>query len=158
MKYPSKGKPYRAWANMKQRCNNPKAHNYHLYGAKGITVCEEWLKYQPFAEWWWQECERLNIDPMHNDYHLDKDLKDRTKQCYWPETCSLVPKDINNAEAVCKSYKFVNPEGHLVEVYNLRQFCLDNGLHYANMCALHKGKLQSANKGWAKYVEVPQKD
>lgn len=27
---------------MKQRCHNPNAANYHLYGARGIYVCERW--------------------------------------------------------------------------------------------------------------------
>src|SRR5882762_7316231 len=33
---------YNCWARMKQRCYNPKDHNYKNYGARGITVCERW--------------------------------------------------------------------------------------------------------------------
>ena len=35
---------YSTWENMIQRCTNPKAKKYYLYGARGITVCERWLK------------------------------------------------------------------------------------------------------------------
>lgn len=35
---------YSTWENMVQRCSNPKASKYHLYGGKGITVCDRWLK------------------------------------------------------------------------------------------------------------------
>lgn len=33
---------YNIWLSMRARCNNPKAINYHLYGAKGIAVCARW--------------------------------------------------------------------------------------------------------------------
>jgi len=33
---------YHTWANMIQRCTNPKLHNYKNYGGRGISVCEEW--------------------------------------------------------------------------------------------------------------------
>jgi len=31
-----------SWASMQQRCFNPKNTKFHLYGARGITVCERW--------------------------------------------------------------------------------------------------------------------
>jgi hypothetical protein len=31
------------WSAMKKRCNAPTAINYHLYGGRGITVCQEWM-------------------------------------------------------------------------------------------------------------------
>lgn len=34
---------FHSWSNMKQRCYNPKNGKYHLYGARGIKVCERWL-------------------------------------------------------------------------------------------------------------------
>lgn len=43
---------YGIWANMKQRCYNPKAPAYKSYGAKGVTICEDWQKdFNAFAEW-----------------------------------------------------------------------------------------------------------
>ncbi len=30
------------WRSMKQRCQNPKAHEYENYGGRGITICERW--------------------------------------------------------------------------------------------------------------------
>jgi len=33
---------FTAWAKMKQRCENPGNKKYHLYGGKGVVVCERW--------------------------------------------------------------------------------------------------------------------
>jgi len=33
---------YEAWAQMIQRCYNPKNHAYSSYGGRGISVCEHW--------------------------------------------------------------------------------------------------------------------
>lgn len=33
----------RIYASMKQRCCYPKCPHYKYYGARGITVCKEWL-------------------------------------------------------------------------------------------------------------------
>ncbi len=33
---------YACWENMVQRCTNPKASKYHMYGGVGITVYPEW--------------------------------------------------------------------------------------------------------------------
>jgi hypothetical protein len=33
---------YRTWVNMKARCNIKSSSRYSCYGARGITVCEEW--------------------------------------------------------------------------------------------------------------------
>jgi hypothetical protein len=35
---------WRAWRNMRQRCYNVKHADWHRYGGRGITVCQEWLQ------------------------------------------------------------------------------------------------------------------
>lgn len=44
------GKPpeYAVWANMLQRCTNPKNRSYKRYGGRGIKVCDRWLKFENF--------------------------------------------------------------------------------------------------------------
>lgn len=36
---------------MTQRCNNPHNSAYKYYGARGISVCKEWLRFESFYEW-----------------------------------------------------------------------------------------------------------
>lgn len=38
-----KTKMYFIWRAMICRCTNPKNKNFHQYGGRGITVCDEWL-------------------------------------------------------------------------------------------------------------------
>ena len=42
---------YVIWQHMRRRCNKPSEPCYHLYGGRGITVCEEWHKYETFRDW-----------------------------------------------------------------------------------------------------------
>lgn len=43
---------YTIWQGMKQRCYYPKHKDYHNYGGRGITVCNEWLvDFVSFYNW-----------------------------------------------------------------------------------------------------------
>lgn len=42
---------YRIWASMKGRCSNPNIKEYKWYGAKGVSVCREWMDFQVFHDW-----------------------------------------------------------------------------------------------------------
>lgn len=39
-----------SWRGMKERCDNKNNHRYYLYGAKGITYCEEWSDFKNFLK------------------------------------------------------------------------------------------------------------
>jgi hypothetical protein len=39
---------YKSWADMIQRCENPKKFGYEYYGGRGITVCERWHNFEDF--------------------------------------------------------------------------------------------------------------
>lgn len=63
-------KLYFVWNTMRQRCKNPKTSNFHNYGGRGITVCDEWEKsFEPFYEWAKSSGykEGLTIDRIDND-------------------------------------------------------------------------------------------
>lgn len=42
---------YAVWCGMKARCENPNHGSYERYGGRGISVCEEWKRFEPFYEW-----------------------------------------------------------------------------------------------------------
>lgn len=39
---------YYSWAAMVSRCTNPKRNNWHLYGGRGIAVCDRWREFAAF--------------------------------------------------------------------------------------------------------------
>jgi predicted SprT family Zn-dependent metalloprotease len=39
---------YKSWENVIGRCTNPNNTNFHHYGGRGITVCEEWVNFENF--------------------------------------------------------------------------------------------------------------
>jgi hypothetical protein len=41
-------KEYSTWNGILQRCTNPNNEKFYLYGGRGVTVCERWLKYENF--------------------------------------------------------------------------------------------------------------
>ena len=85
----------------------------------------------------------------HFGKHLDKDIKVKGNKVYSPENCDFVTPAENVVEANAKRYKFVSPSGVVTDVYNLSEFCRDNGLTQGNMSSVHEGK-RKQHKGWVK--------
>lgn len=60
----------RIFNGMKRRCYNSTDKNYRWYGAKGVTICNEWLEYPPAFELWALAngyTDELTIDRIHAD-------------------------------------------------------------------------------------------
>lgn len=69
---------YNIWMGMRQRCSNPNAPKYALYGGRGITVCLEWVNsFETFRDW-----------ALANGYatELSLDRIDNSKG-YTPDNC-----------------------------------------------------------------------
>lgn len=74
------GKIFRS---MKRRCYDPKSNRYMRYGARGITICDEWLNnINAFRSWAIKNGYRddLSIDRINNDAG------------YSPENCRWIKK------------------------------------------------------------------
>ena len=63
----SKTRTYATWSTMIQRCTNSKNIRYGLYGGRGITVCEKWLKYEAFLEDMGEAAAPLTLDRVDNN-------------------------------------------------------------------------------------------
>src|ERR1039458_5278455 len=43
---------YSVWSGIKTRCFNRNDRSYFYYGARGISICEEWLtNFEAFRKW-----------------------------------------------------------------------------------------------------------
>jgi len=78
---------YSKWHGMLERCYKKSSPHYKFYGAKGVIVSGEWHNFQTFAKWF--------VPKYREGYHLDKDLFSKDSKIYSPETCCLLPAEIN---------------------------------------------------------------
>lgn len=83
---------------MLQRCYTDMKGKYAAYYGI-VKVCEEWLNFQNFAEWY--ESHYYNIP--NERLHIDKDIKSSGCKLYSPDTCILIPQSIN--EVVRDNYR-----------------------------------------------------
>ena len=97
------GKPTPAhisWSSMMKRSYSEccKSHNPSY---KGVTVCEEWHCFDNYAGWFYRQ------KGWDKKFQLDKDILVKGNKVYSPDTCCLVPREIN----VAIKYGYVNEKG-----------------------------------------------
>lgn len=93
---------YSIYQAMVHRCYDKNGREYHNYGGRGITVCEEWLGefgYDVFAEWALNNGYDLNA--KHGVCTLDRINVDKG---YSPENCTW----ITNQQQQCNKRTNVN--------------------------------------------------
>lgn len=73
-----KTKLHQTWRDMKQRCLNPNNRAYKYYGARGITVSEEWQKsFKQFAKDMGERPEGMWLERIDNNLGYCKE------NCTW---------------------------------------------------------------------------
>ena len=114
----------RIYANMKSRCYNPKTNRYYIYGARGITVCDEWNKsYKAFENWALENGyqDNLTIDRIDNNGN------------YEPNNCRWVDYKTQRINSSNSKKITINDVTKSVtewcEYYNLPYYILNNRLN-----------------------------
>ena len=73
---------YQHWINMIKRCYNQKCLlKDNTY--KGCSVCDEWLNFQNFGEWYDKNYYEISNEVMD----LDKDILHKGNKIYAPDNC-----------------------------------------------------------------------
>lgn len=82
---------YMVWVGMLRRCYAQESMiKAGLKSYIGCYVCDDWLCFAVFAKWY-TEHESYGLG-----YQLDKDLMVRGNKVYSPETCCMLPSQLNS--------------------------------------------------------------
>ena len=126
-------KLYTIWCGMKARCYNPKCERYKNYGARGITICDEWLHdFNAFRAW------AINNgyikDSKSGEYTIDRiDINGN----YEPNNCRFtnLKEQMNNTTR----NRFIEYNG---EIKTIAQWSDSTGINQS--CLLRR-----LNSGWS---------
>ena len=114
-------KEYRVWYDMLQRCYDDKYKKEHPTYQNAIC-CNEWLNYENFYEWIhsqknfekWLKGER---------WAIDKDILVKHNRIYSPDTCCLVPQNVNSLFITNKKVRGSLPIGVIKLKNGFRASC-----------------------------------
>lgn len=118
---------YRLWFTMKQRCTDPKSSGYHKYGAKGITICEDWMTFEPFMKWALKNgyTDELSIDRIENS------------KGYCPENCRFVTMRRQQNNRTNNLYIEINGETHTLadwcRILDIKYYAIQHKIHRNGM-------------------------
>lgn len=97
-------KEYSTWKGMLRRCYSEdsfkRCPTYEV-----CTVCDNWLNFQEFAKWY------ANQEVKGDDWQLDKDLTVIGNKIYSPQTCAMIPREVNNILVSSKAKRGPYPLG-----------------------------------------------
>lgn len=95
---------HRIWTLMKNRCTSDTSPDYPKYGGRGVTVCDEWLKFDAFYEWSISHGydDTLSIDRIDNDGN------------YCPDNCRWATKKQQENNKSTNSLIEYNGETHTI--------------------------------------------
>lgn len=124
-KYPSvqnnrQTKEYKAWKGILKRCFDTKTKEIQST-YKDVTCCDEWLLFDNFYEWLHKQ-ENFDKWLNGNRWGVDKDILVKGNKVYSPDTCCLVPDNINSLFAKCNAMRGNLPIGVC--------YCEHNGYPY----------------------------
>lgn len=82
---------YKIWTNLLARCYCKKRTSGRDKSYAKVIICDDWLHYDRFEEWY------VKNQLMEVNSFIDKDLLSHECKIYSPNTCVMLPREINNA-------------------------------------------------------------
>lgn len=112
----AKSRLYTIWSSIKERCYYPNSISYHLYGARGITMCDDWLHdYLSFYNWAISNgySDELSIDRIDNNGNYEP------SNCRWATRTTQANNRRTNVRIM------YNGESHTISewsrIFNIKQ-------------------------------------
>lgn len=112
---------YVSWQSIIQRCTNKNSTRYESYAGRGITVCDEWLKFDAFfKDMGFKPSSDFSIDRIDNDKGYYKE------NCRWAtrsqQQQNKTPYNGENLKRAGEHWTNLNPEkARLVAAENIRK-------------------------------------
>lgn len=140
--------------SMLLRCYDPTVKSYKAYGAKGVTVCSEWLaSFDAYMNW-------CNSNGYKEGLVLDKDIlcdiKNISPKVYSPDTCQFITKEENMEYALKttlrKAVACYDSEGNLLKVFGSIS---EAGSEFDASCVSRavRGKRKTTNNTYWRYIK-----
>ena len=126
---------YNIWHGMKNRCLCKNTTGYENYGGRGIKVCDEWMEFEPFAEW-----------ALSNGYsdELTIDRKDVNGN-YCPENCRWVTTLVQGNNR--RNNRYFEYDG---KINTTTELARNNNMSYSTLFnRLKNGNMQMKNNNGA---------
>ena len=143
-------KLYMIWWHIKDRCYNPNNERYHLYGAKGVVMCEEWKEFKSFLSDIREIDGYSEEDILNGKIHLDKDSIELGNKIYSKEKCVFISIEMNNKfkPNQMKPFKAISPKGEEYVAFNQSEFAREHDLRQSTIADCLKGRVKK-HRGWS---------
>lgn len=104
---------YEVWKSMRSRCFSKSNASYERYGARGITICDDWMEFKPFYDWAMSNGYKngLTIERIDNDGNYEP------SNCKW---ATYAEQALNRSSNNLISYKgMVQTIKEWADLYNI---------------------------------------
>ena len=112
---------YATLAKMRYRCNNPNFPDYKFYGARGISVCDEWtISFKAFVLDMGDRPDKYTLDRIDNDGNYEP------SNCRWASRLT----QSQNTRITVSEEKVKLIKSLLLEGFNHREIAKEIGVRY----------------------------